>query len=249
MTYRSESDTVQDYSQLLSDWGIELSIENLAHALTHRSWAYEHDEPHNERLEFLGDSVLGIIAVDEIYHSFPQEDEGIMSKYKAASVSEPALAKVARELNLGKYIRLGKGEAASGGANKDSILSDTVEALIAVTYLQYGLERTREIVLGFIRPIIFEAAARGPALDWRTSFEESARRKGIVGDLTYQIHGEGPDHARVYTAQVFLAGKPYGIGTASSQKHAKLAACKAAYQALQEQKDLPCLLSAKENNA
>lgn len=227
--------TADEYAQLLATWGITLPIADLVHALTHRSWAFEHDAPHNERLEFLGDSILGMITVDEIYHAFPDDDEGVMSKYKAASVSEDALAVIARELNLGEYIRLGKGEAASGGANKDSILSDTVEALIAVTYLNYGLETTRKIVLKWIRPRIAEVVSRGPALDWRTSFEELARENGIVGDLSYKITGEGPDHARVYTAEVYLAGVHRGTGVASSQKRAKLAACEDAYHTLQQQ--------------
>lgn len=223
-----------DYAQLLAQWGIDLPHTDLLHALTHRSWAFEHDVAHNERLEFLGDSILGMITVDEIYHAFPNEDEGVMSKYKAASVSEEALALIARQLELGKYIRLGKGEAASGGAQKDSILSDTVEALIAVTYLNHGLETTRKIVLNWIRPRIAEVVSRGPALDWRTSFEELARKYGIVGDLSYKMKGEGPDHARIYTAEVYLAGKHFGTGVASSQKRAKLAACEDAYHSLQQ---------------
>lgn len=237
MTKKNNVKTISaDYRKLVEQWGIELPTADLELALTHRSWAYEHDCAHNERLEFLGDSVLGIIAVDEIFHEFPNENEGVMSKYKAASVSEEALATVARELNLGAYIRLGKGELASGGAEKASILSDTVEALIAVTYLQYGLEITRKIVLKLIRPRIKAAVMLGPALDWRTSLEEIARANGIIGDLSYQISGEGPDHARVYTAEVFLDGKKYGQGVASSQKYAKLAACENAYKFFAQQK-------------
>ncbi|WP_353067211.1 ribonuclease III [Arcanobacterium hippocoleae] len=211
MQIHKNAEPTGKYANLLAAWGKEIPLAGLEHALTHRSWAYEHDAKHNERLEFLGDSVLGIITVEEIFRTFPDSDEGTMSKIKAASVSEAALAIVARELELGKYIRLGKGEAASGGANKDSILSDTVEALIAVTYLYYGIDVTREIVLRFIRPRIESALQHGPALDWRTSFEELARAKGISGDLTYQLHGSGPDHARVYTAEVFWVGDPSAV--------------------------------------
>ena len=223
-----------DTTKLMEAWGIDLPGHLRTLALTHRSWAFEHGTEHNERLEFLGDSILGYIAADWIYHKYPQDSEGDMSKVKAASVSEKALARVARELELGDYIRLGHGEEITGGRGKDSILSDTVEALIAATYLAHGIDATREIVEHHIVPEIRHANELGPALDWRTAFEEKARGMGIpnVDDLRYEMQGEGPDHARVYTARVFLGTQYWGEGTDTSQKSAKLAACADAYRRL-----------------
>lgn len=221
-------------TELMHAWGVDLESHIRTLALTHRSWAFEHGTDHNERLEFLGDSVLGFIAADWIFEQFPEDSEGDMSKVKSASVSEKALAIVARELNLGSYIRLGVGEERTGGREKDSILSDTVEALIAATYLQHGMETVRAVVERHIVPIIHKAADLGPALDWRTAFEEKARELGIphMAELRYEVQGEGPDHARVYTAKLYLAQDFWGEGTGSSQKVAKLAACADAYQRL-----------------
>lgn len=223
-----------DTTQLMKKWGVDLDASLRTLALTHRSWAFEHDTKHNERLEFLGDSVLGFIAADWIYEQFPEDTEGDMSKVKSASVSEKALASVARDLDLGSYIRLGVGEERTGGREKDSILSDTVEALIAATYLQYGIETTRTVVERHIVPLIRTATTLGPALDWRTAFEEKARAMGLehVDALRYEIRGEGPDHARIYTAKLYLADTFWGKGTGSSQKVAKLAACEDAYRRL-----------------
>lgn len=221
-----------DYAALIAAWGIELPQADIEHALTHKSWAYEHEVESNERLEFLGDSILGFITVEEIFTEFPDDDEGVMSKYKAASVSEYALTQVAHELELGKYLRLGKGEANSGGQEKPSLLSDAVEAMIAVTYLNHGIEKTRAIVLKHIEPRIREAVKRGPGLDWRTSFEELARERGMSGSLSYEIEASGPDHARTYLVYAIFAGKKVGQGTGSSQKIAKLMACKDAYERL-----------------
>lgn len=223
-----------DTTALMAAWGIDIDSRLRTQALTHRSYAFEHDVKHNERLEFLGDSVLGYIAADWLYREYPEDSEGDMSKVKAASVSEKALAVLARQLNLGEYIRLGVGEERTGGREKDSILSDTVEALIAATYLQHGIAETTKIVERHLVPLIQTAASLGPALDWRTAFEEKAREMGVphVDDLHYEVIGEGPDHARVYTAKVFLAQTFWGEGTGSSQKAAKLAACGDAYRRL-----------------
>ena len=223
-----------DTTQLMKMWGVDLDASMRTLALTHRSWAFEHNTGHNERLEFLGDSVLGFIAADWLYEQFPEDTEGDMSKIKAASVSEKALASVARELDLGSYIRLGVGEERTGGREKDSILSDTVEALIAATYLQYGIDTTRAVVERHIVPLIRTATTLGPALDWRTAFEEQARAMDVpnVEALRYEISAEGPDHARVYTAQLYLAQDFWGEGAGTSQKAAKLAACEDAYRRL-----------------
>ncbi len=215
-------------------WGAHIDEQYLQPALTHRSWAYENDSDHAERLEFLGDSILGAVVAAYIFKDSPDANEGEMSKIKAAAVSERSLAEVARELKLGEYIRLGNGEELSGGRHKDSILADTVEALIGATYLTLGLDETRDVVLRHLKPKIEEARELGPALDWRTAFEEKYRGMGITGNLYYEMEGEGPDHARKYTARVHIDSKHYGTGTATSQKQAKLEACKDAYYALDE---------------
>lgn len=218
----------------LERWGAQIADEYLQPALTHRSWAYENEGEHAERLEFLGDSILGAVVAASIFAESPEATEGDMSKIKAAAVSERSLADVARGLNLGQYVRLGRGEEMSGGRDKDSILADTVEALIGATYLTLGIDKTRDVVLRHLAPKIEEARGLGPALDWRTAFEEKARKSGITGNLHYEVEGEGPDHARRYTAHVYVDDRHWGTGEATSQKQAKLQACKDAYFALDE---------------
>ena len=225
-----ESVTSSQYDR----WGATLPDDLVIQALTHRSWAYENQSDHNERLEFLGDSVLGMIVAEYIYTAFPDLPEGEMSKIKAASVSERALAEIARGLSIGKYVRLGKGEDQSGGREKASILSDTVEALIAATFLTHGMDVTREVVMKHLLPLITTASTMGPALDWRTAVEELAREKGITTELYYCMDNEGPDHAKVYTSTVFFDRVAWGRGSAPSQKAAKLVACEDAYARLKE---------------
>ena len=178
------------YHELVERWGVNIKRPLLRLALTHRSFAFEHDEPHNERLEFLGDSVLGFIAADKVFREFPDSREGDMSRMKTFAVSEKALASIARELDLGRFLRLGRGEDLSGGRDKDSILSDTVEALIAATYLEHGLEVTRKIVERLVAPKIDDASLLGPNLDWQTSFEEVAHGRGRAGSSAC-VHGRG----------------------------------------------------------
>ncbi|QJC21965.1 ribonuclease III [Arcanobacterium buesumense] len=221
-----------DRSQLLARWGVDIPSDLLTLALTHRSWAYEHDSKHNERLEFLGDSILGAVVAEQIFHDYPDKSDGELSKIKSAAVSERALADIARGLELGDYIRLGKGEERSGGRDKDSILSDTVEALIAATYEAGGLAVVIDTVRRHLKEKIIEATRMGPALDWRTALEEKARELGIKGDISYQLHAEGPDHAKVYTACAFIGATEWGRGEATSRKAAKLAACEDGYHRL-----------------
>ncbi len=144
---------------------------------------------------------------------------------RAATVSEPALAAVARDLGLGEFIKLGKGEALSGGRDKDSILSDTVEALIGATYLTNGLEEARRVVLARLRFLLVDAPARGHHQDWKTLLVEYSQSEGL-GDVTYEVEGEGPDHQRVFTAHAFVSEctDAVGSGQASSKKHAENAA-------------------------
>ncbi|MBE6484696.1 MAG: ribonuclease III [Actinomycetaceae bacterium] len=218
------------YHELVDRWGIDIARPLLRLALTHRSFAYEHDEEHNERLEFLGDSVLGMIVADMVFREYPDASEGDMSRMKTHAVSEKGLADIAHRLGIGEFIRLGRGEKQSGGAQKDSILSDTVEALIGATYLQHGLEPTRKIVERLTAERIAEASTLGPSLDWQTSFEEIAHQRGMVGTLKFDVTSEGPDHQRVFTAVAYMGDRQWGTGTGSSQKNARHKAAEASYK-------------------
>jgi len=159
---RSAPPARTDTEALVYRWGPSIDADLLDLALTHRSYAHENGGlPTNERLEFLGDSVLGIIVTEYLYRTHPEVPEGQLAKMRAATVSEPALAAVARDLGLGEFIKLGKGEALSGGRDKDSILSDTVEALIGATYLTHGLEETRTVVTRLVSRFLESARTRG----------------------------------------------------------------------------------------
>lgn len=216
-------------AELLETLGVDLDPETLVLALTHRSFAHEAGGiPTNERLEFLGDAVLGVIVTEALYRRHPELPEGELAKMRSATVSQRALSEVARTLGLGQYILLGKGELRTGGAGKDSILSDTVEALIGAVYLSHGLERTRELVHSLVDPLLSNAADLGAGLDWKTSLQEASTAGGF-GVPVYESQGEGPDHARHFTAQVLLDGVVRGTGTGTAKKHAEQQAAKAAY--------------------
>lgn len=222
----------EDLETLVHRWGEKIDPELLSLALVHRSWANEQGGlPTNERLEFLGDSVLGVIVTDRLYRSHPDLPEGQLARMRAATVSEPALAAVARDLGLGEFIRLGRGEAMYGGRDKDSILSDTVEALIGATYLTAGLEPTRTVVERLVSRFLSTALTRGAGLDWKTSLQELAAAHGL-GSPRYEVSGEGPDHQRVFTAQAFVDEQQRGQGVGSSKKVAEHAAAEAAYASL-----------------
>lgn len=172
-------------AQLAEALGVELDPDILVLALTHRSFAHEAGGiPTNERLEFLGDSVLGLVATEALYRRFPDLPEGELAKMRSAVVSQRALAEVARTLDLGSYILLGKGETRTGGADKDSILSDTVEAIIGAVYLSHGLEVARTFVHSLVDPLLKTAAGLGAGLDWKTSLQEAAAERSLASRST-----------------------------------------------------------------
>jgi ribonuclease-3 len=217
---------------LVERLGVSVDPELLVLALTHRSFAYEAGGlPTNERLEFLGDSVLGIVVTDWLYHTHPDLPEGDLAKMRAASVSQRALAVVARELDLGPCVLLGKGERASGGANKDSILCDSFEAILGAIYLTHGIEKSRDVVLRLVGPTLEAAARSGVALDWKTSLQEAAAERGL-GAPVYEVDGVGPDHERTFTAHVLIGGDIVGTGTGSAKKHAEQEAAAQGYAAI-----------------
>ncbi len=204
----------------------------LARALTHRSWAFENGgvQP-NERLEFLGDAVLGLVVTDEIFHAHPDEQEGRLAKVRSAAVKTESLAEVARGLDLGRYVKLGRGEAASGGDDKDSILADTLEAVIGAVYLDQGFATAYDLVERLFADVLSSLADRGAALDYKTSLQELAAAR--YGSLPrYEVTDVGPDHSKTFTATVTIEGEVRGSGTGRNKKQAEQRAARDAYRHL-----------------
>ncbi|WP_034661314.1 ribonuclease III [Cellulomonas sp. KRMCY2] len=219
-------------TQLIEKLGVHLDPELLVLSLTHRSFAHEAGGiPTNERLEFLGDTVLGLVVTEALYRRHPGLSEGELAKMRAATVSQRALAAIARELGLGAYVLLGRGELTTGGRDKDSILSDTLEAVFGAVYLTHGLDGARDVVERLVDPTLAVAADLGAGLDWKTSLQELAARLGLGGP-EYLCDGEGPDHARMFTARIVLADEVRGTGSGSAKKVAEQEAAANAYRAL-----------------
>lgn len=215
-----------------------LDADLVALALVHRSWSYEHGGvATNERLEFLGDSVLQMVVTEELYRRHPDLPEGRLAQMRAAVVSTRALAGVAADLDLGRCVRLGRGEEGTGGRDKASILADTTEAVLGATYLSVGLDATRGALVPLLAPLLERALALEAGLDWKTSLQELLARRGLGAPL-YRVDHSGPDHARVFTAEVVVdgdhggGGEPLGTGSGASRKHAEQAAAEAAYLSL-----------------
>ncbi len=211
---------------------MSIDPELLILSLTHRSFAYENGGlPTNERLEFLGDSVLGIVVTDLLYREHPDFSEGDLAKIRASCVSQRALAIVAREIDLGSFVLLGKGEVSTGGKDKDSILCDSLEAVFGAVYLTHGIDVSRDVILRLVGPSLVKAATAGDALDWKTALQEACSTQGLPGPI-YDVTGVGPDHARTFTATVLVDGIPRGTGTGSSKKVAEQVAAEVAHGAL-----------------
>ncbi len=220
-----------NYSELRAALGDPiLDPELLERALTHRSYAYENGNlPTNERLEFLGDSVLGVVVTETLYRSHPELTEGRLAKLRAAVVNARALAMVGREIGLGDHVKLGRGEEATGGRTKASILSDTVEAVIGAIHLSGGgFNSSAVVVHRLFDPLIEAATAMGAGLDWKTSLQELSAEHGL-GVPEYVIADEGPDHLKTFTAQVRVGDQLYGNGVGRSKKEAEQAAAETAY--------------------
>jgi ribonuclease-3 len=204
----------------------------LERALTHRSFAYENGGlPTNERLEFLGDSVLGLVVTDTLFRNHPELPEGQLAKLRAAVVNMRALADVARDLSLGDVVRLGRGEETTGGRDKSSILADTLEAVLGAVYIDRGLEAAGGLVHRLFDPLILDAASLGAGLDWKTSLQELTAGAAL-GVPEYLVSEEGPDHEKVFTAVVQVGGAAYGGGTGRSKKEAEQEAAAAAWRHL-----------------
>ncbi len=204
----------------------------LERALTHRSFAYENGGlPTNERLEFLGDSVLGLVVTDALYRSYPDLPEGQLAKLRAAVVNMRALAAVGRGLDLGAFVRLGKGEEATGGRDKPSILADTVEAVIGAVYISRGLEVASAVVHTLVDPLLEAASSLGAGLDWKTSLQELTAGASL-GVPEYLVDQSGPDHDKRFTAVARVGGESYGHGEGRSKKEAEQEAAATAWSAV-----------------
>lgn len=204
----------------------------LGRALTHRSYAYEAGGvPHNERLEFLGDSVLGLVVTDTLYATHPDLTEGNLAKLRAAVVNMRALAAVGRTLGLGDYLHLGRGEEATGGRDKDSILADTVEAVIGATYSSAGMAAADALVHHLLDPLMASSATLGAGLDWKTSLQEIGALHA-AGPVEYVIEEEGPEHAKTFSARVLVGGAEHGRGVGRTKKDAEQQAAAQAWETL-----------------
>ncbi len=209
--------------------GVTIDRAVLERAITHRSYAYENGGlPTNERLEFLGDAVLGVIVTETLYRRFPDLPEGQLAKLRAAVVNMRALADVGRSLGLGDFLRLGRGEESTGGRNKSSIVADALEALIGAVYVDAGLGAATDFVHRLFDERIEEAARMGAGLDWKTSLQELTAAQ-FLGVPYYDVSESGPDHEKTFTAQVRVGGSVYGTGSGRSKKEAEQQAAEEAW--------------------
>ncbi|TYL50608.1 ribonuclease III [Agromyces mariniharenae] len=203
---------------------VEVDPALLQLALTHRSFAYENGGiPTNERLEFLGDSILGQAVTVKLFRDHPELDEGELAKRRASLVSSAALAEVGRSIGVGPYIRLGRGETMTGGADKPSILADTVEAIIGAVYLDAGGDAATALVLRLVRPLLADPDRFGAAMDPKTSLQEIAARRSAPPPV-YTVTESGPDHNKHFVATVSVGELVQATGEGSSKKQAEMAA-------------------------
>jgi len=212
--------------------GLRIDEGLLELALTHRSFAYENGGlPTNERLEFLGDSILGQAVTVMLYREYPLLPEGDLAKRRASLVSTAALAEIARGIGLGDFVRLGKGETLTGGRDKSSILADTVEAVIGAVYLDTGVESATAFVLRLLQPLLADPGHFGVSMDPKTSLQEAAARLG-AGVPVYSVAESGPDHSKVFIATVTVGTTVSATGEGTSKKHAEMSAALQAWTSL-----------------
>ena len=212
--------------------GVEVNADLLQQALTHRSYAYEHGgRPNSERLEFLGDSVLGFVVTEHIYRTLPDLDEGELTKVKNSVVSEKALAIAARQIGLGQHLLLGKGEEGTGGRDKPSLLCDVFESVLGAVFLTSGMAAARQMVETFIFPLLADPDALRQQSDPKTRIIEVAQAKKL-GAVSYEITFEGPDHNRIFFAKLFIGGNLTCEASGKTKKAAEMAAAELALQNL-----------------
>ena len=212
--------------------GVEINRELLKLAMTHRSYSYEHGNiPNNERLEFLGDSVLGFVVTSHIYETLTNLPEGEMTKVKNAVVSARALAVVAAELSLGEYLVLGKGELATDGRNKPNLLADAFEAILGAAYMSNGFDAARALVEKFVFPLLDNPDEIRANSDPKTTLQERIQALGR-GTPNYKTRFEGPDHNRDYFSTLYVNGEEISHGEGRTKKNAETAAAVKALEIL-----------------
>lgn len=206
----------------------------LAEALTHPSYANEvkGGTEDNQRLEFFGDAIVSFFISDQLYLRFPASREGELTKLRAAVVDETALAKMARSLELGSFLSLGKGEERSGGREKNSVLADALEALLAAVYLDGGVRSVRRVVNRLFAASLAGAGTASSQSDYKTELQELVQSRCATPPQYVQRSAEGPDHNRFYTYEVIVAGAVAGVGSGGSKKAAQQAAAREALAAL-----------------
>lgn len=206
--------------------------ELLKKALTHTSYAYEHNVESNEKLEFLGDSILEFISSIYLYKNYPKLKEGEMTKVRATVVCEKSLYKVAKKHNFSDFLYLGKSERLSGGENRPAILADSVEAVIAAIYLDGGLEEARRFIEENLKEEIEIASKHVGQKDYKTVLQEKLQEHGEVRIVYTIINEKGPDHDKIFEAEVECNGKQLAVGTGKSKKQAEMQAAKKALESL-----------------
>jgi ribonuclease-3 len=235
-SHAEPTSAADDHASLSAALGLTIEPGLLELALTHRSFAYEHGGlAHNERLEFLGDSILGQAVTVMLYTENPDLDEGELAKRRASLVSSVALAEIAGHIGLGAHLRLGRGEELTGGREKASILADAVEALIGAAYLSEGADAATALVLRLIAPLMADPDRFGAAMDPKTSLQELSTRLG-KGLPQYAVTDSGPDHSKRFHATVLLGGSPVAEGDGTSKKQAEMAAALSAWSLLQKKR-------------
>ena len=213
--------------------------ELLERALTHKSYANENKVPyHNERMEFLGDAVLGLVISEYLMKACPDSTEGDLSRLRASVVSEPALASIARELDLGRHLLLGKGEELTGGRNKDSLLADCLEALFASVYLDAGKDVAGTLILRLFEAAVKKSCTTGGTIDYKTELQELCQER-LKQLPEYRIVSEsGPDHQKQFEVEVWVKGQVSGRGIGKNKKEAEQRAAKEALAKLSEKTSL-----------
>jgi ribonuclease-3 len=216
---------------LIERLGVSISQDLLTQALTHRSHSYENgNQPNNERLEFLGDSVLGFVVTAELFKRFGELQEGELSSLKNSVVSAKALAEVAAGIDIGSFLLLGKGEEKTGGRDKGNLLADAFEAILGATYVEHGLTRASELVERFIFPLLDNHIDLLLNSEPKTKLQEIAQERGLSAPAYGTTH-TGPDHDRIFSATVTV-GEVVAAGEARSRKGAESEAAIAAIKAL-----------------
>lgn len=220
------------FAQLTARLGLELEPELLQLAFTHRSFAYENGLTEtNERLEFLGDSVLGLVVTEQLYLKYPDLDESRLSPLRSGIVNMRALADIARTLELGHYMRIGKGEEVTGGRDKNSLLADSLEALIGAIYLSHGFHESQRVVGALINETLEMAMDRGAGLDGKTALQELAAARKLPAP-EYLITESGPDHNKTFVAIAVLGGEKIASGEGKSKREAEQIAARLAHEIL-----------------